>query len=312
VCAARFGSAWTYAGTLDGIGQIGPAALVEQYGFRSITADTRIFGIVGRPLSHSVSPAMHNAALRAAGIDAVYLSLPAVDVDDFFAFAGAFDVSGASVTIPYKVDLAARADEVDPLVRRVGALNTLRMVGGRWHGANTDVAGFLEPLRRRGLALRGLRAAVLGAGGSARAVTVALTGAGAIVTVHARDRERAQRLAEASGAQAAAWPPASGSWELLVNCTPVGMHPAVEVTPVPAELLTGAVVYDLVYNPLETRLLADARRAGCQPIGGLDMLVAQAQDQFHWWTGQRPADGVMRKAALARLAEFKAHEDHDV
>jgi shikimate dehydrogenase len=90
------------------------------------------------------------------------------------------------------------------------------------------------------------------------------------------------------------------------------MHPAVEVTPVPAELLTGAVVYDLVYNPLETRLLADARRAGCQPIGGLDMLVAQAQDQFHWWTGQRPADGVMRKAALARLAEFKAHEDHDV
>lgn len=305
VCAARFGSAWSYAGAVPGIGQIAPRTLVEQYRFKSITTATRIFGIVGRPVTHSVSPAMHNAAFRDAGVDAVYLSFPAVDADDFVTFARALGVSGASVTIPYKVALAERANDVDPLARRIGAINTLRMGRDGWEAKNTDITGFLRPLRDRGVRLDGCRVAVLGSGGSARAVVVGLSTAGALVTIHARNSGRARALAAEGGAQAGEWPPARGSWDLLVNCTPLGMYPDVVATPVPAESLGGGLVYDLVYNPLDTRLLREAGAAGCATIGGLDMLVAQAQDQFEWWVGTRPDADVMRAAALSRLAEFR-------
>lgn len=310
VCPLRFGSAWTYAGSVAGIGQLGPRALLDRYRFRSLTADTRLYGIVGRPVGHSVSPAMHNAAFGATGVDGVYLSLPAVDVDDFLTFARAFSLSGASVTIPYKVALTDRVDGVDPLAREVGAINTLRMDGERWQGTNTDVAGFLRPLTDRGTVLRDLRVAVVGAGGSARAVVVALRSAGARVTVHARRALDARALADRfSDVAAGPWPVPDGSWDLLVNCTPVGMTPDIGASPVAATELSGPpgrTVYDLVYNPLETQLLKEARRAGLTTIGGLDMLVEQARDQFFLWTGIRPDAGVMREAALARLAEFGA------
>lgn len=310
VCPSRFGSAWSYAGSVAGIGQLGPRALLDRYRFRSLTADSRLYGIVGRPVGHSVSPAMHNAAFGATGVDGVYLSLPAVDVDDFLTFARAFSLSGASVTIPYKVALADRVECVDSLAREVGAINTLRMDGDRWQAANTDVAGFLRPLTDRGTALRDRRVAVVGAGGSARAVVVALRSAGARVTVHARRPLRANALADAfTDVAAGPWPVPDGSWDVLVNCTPVGMHPDTGASPVAATELTGPLgrtVYDLVYNPLETQLLKEARRAGLTTIGGLDMLVEQARDQFFLWTGIRPDAGVMREAALARLAEFGA------
>jgi 3-dehydroquinate dehydratase/shikimate dehydrogenase len=313
VCAARFGSPWTYAGSLSGIGQLGPRALLHDYRFRALGPATALYGVVGLPVSHSVSPAMHNAAFAAAGLDAVYLPLPAADVDDFVEFAQALSLQGASITIPFKVALAERLDEVDALARSVGAVNTMRATGGRWLGANTDVAGFLQPLRDRQIALPGLRAAVLGAGGSARAVVAGLSAAGAVVTVHARDRSRAEQVAQLSaGVATDAWPPPPGSWDLLVNCTPVGMHPRVDASPIAADLLTGRIVYDLIYNPAMTRLLSEARTAGCAIIGGLEMLVAQAQDQFAWWTGIRPDGEAMRTAAMRRLTEFRSDEDHIV
>jgi shikimate 5-dehydrogenase len=143
-------------------------------------------------------------------------------------------------------------------------------------------------------------------------VAVGLAGSGASVVVHARDRSRAAEVAALVSGEPGPWPPAPGSWDLLVNFTPRGMHPHVDASPIGAEALTGAMVYDLVYNPAETRLLQDAARAGCRTIGGLDMLVAQAQEQFRWWTGERPEPDVMRSAATRRLAEFKAHEDYVV
>jgi len=310
VCPSRFGSVWSYAGSVAGIGQLDPRMLLDRYRFRALTTDTRLYGIVGRPVGHSVSPAMHNAAFGATGVDGVYLSLPAVDVEDFVAFAHAFSLSGASVTIPYKVALKDRVDCVDPLARDVGAINTLRMDGDRWQGTNTDVAGFLRPLTDRGTVLRDMRVAIVGAGGSARAVVAALRSVGARVTVHARRPQNACALAQACGdVVAGAWPVPEGSWDLLVNCTPVGMHPDTGASPVAATGLAGLArrtVYDLVYNPLETQLLKDARRAGLATIGGLDMLVEQARDQFLLWTGIRPEAAVMREAALARLAEFGA------
>lgn len=310
VLATHFGSVWTYAGHEKQVGQLTQAEL-ESYRFRSVTDKTQVYGLVGSPIGHSVSPAMHNVSFAANQIDAVFLPLPAADADDFVTFARAVGLRGASVTIPFKVSLFDRMDEVYAVARRIGAINTIRLVDGRWVGGNTDASGFLAPLKDR-VPLRGARVAVLGAGGSARAVAAALTSSQANVTVYARNPLRASEIATTTSCATAPLPPESGSWDLLVNCTPVGMHPNVDDTPLDASLLTGRYVYDLVYNPMNTRLLREAKAAGCQTIGGLEMLVAQAAEQFEWWTGRKPLLGIMREAALKRLAEFMRHENHVV
>jgi len=310
VLAQRFGSAWTYAGEVQDIGQVTARKLVDQFRFRSIGPATKVYGLVGSPIAHSLSPAMHNAAFTAAGIDAVYLPLPAADADDFVTFARAFGMKGASITIPYKVALFDRVHETDELVRTIGALNTVKIDGDQWTGRNTDVAGFLQPLHDRGLPLSGKRASILGAGGSARAVAVALASEGTRVTVHARDEKKAHAVAALVSGSVGRLPPQAGSWDLLVNCTPVGMHPRLDQSPVPSSALSRGVVYDLIYNPAVTRMMRDAAMAGADTIGGLDMLVGQAQEQFAWWTGVRPPSGVMRAAATKRLSEFNADENH--
>jgi 3-dehydroquinate dehydratase/shikimate dehydrogenase len=310
VLARQFGSAWTYAGGERQVGQITPAEL-DGYRFRTVTDSTEVYGLVGSPISHSVSPAMHNASFAAQQIDAVYLPLPAADTDDFVTFGRAIGLRGASVTIPFKVSLFDRMDEVYPVARRIGAINTIKAVDGKWVGGNTDASGFLTPLKDR-VPLRGTRVAVLGAGGSARAVAAALSSSSAQVTVYARNPLRAREIATTASCASAPLPPEPGSWDLLVNCTPVGMHPHVDDTPIEAARLTGRYVYDLVYNPTNTRLLREAKAAGCQTIGGLEMLVAQATEQFEWWTGRRSSGGIMREAALKRLAEFMRHENYVV
>ena len=309
VLAGRFGSAWTYAGALREIGQISAQSLLKDYHFRSVTDTTEIYGVAGGHVHNSVSPAMHNAAFRAARVDAVYLPFSAVDAADFTRFGRALGISGASVTIPLKVTMFDAVDEVYAVARRIGAINTIRSEKGRWVAGNTDASGFLEPLQDR-VALNGLRASVLGAGGAARAVTVALASSGCSVTLHARSRLQAEHTAMLTSVALGPWPPEPGSWDLLINCTPVGMYPRVDETPVPADQLTGRYVYDLVYNPSVTRLLREAEARGCQTIGGLDMLVAQAREQFHWWVGTNPRTGVMREAALKRLAEFARDENY--
>jgi 3-dehydroquinate dehydratase/shikimate dehydrogenase len=298
VLASRFGSCWTYAG--DGVapGQIPLEKLRDECSFRTVGARTAVYGVVGRPVMHSVSPAMHNAAFRAARLDAVYLPLAAADFDDFLAFAEAIGIAGASVTAPYKIAAFEHAAESDAVSRRVQSVNTLRRVGSRWTACNTDVAGFLAPLAGA-IRLQGARTTILGAGGAARAVCEALNAAGAQVSIAARRREQAEDVASRSGATVAAWPPAGGSWDVLVNATPVGTMPDVRTSPLPDGPFTGELVYDLVYNPPETQLMQDARAAGCRTLGGLDMLVAQAQLQVEWWTGVKPSERVMRDAALA-------------
>jgi len=312
VLASRFRSMWTYAGRLREIGQLDASTLLKDFHFRSLGESTDVYGLVAGSVAHSVSTAMHNAAFRAARRDAVYLPFPAASADDFLTFGRAIGIKGASVTIPYKVALFERVDEVYAVARRIGAINTIRVGDdGRWVGGNTDASGFLHPLQER-VPLSGLRASVLGAGGAARAVAVALASSGCSVCIHARDREKADRIAMLTSAQVGAWPPPPGSWDLLVNGTPIGMYPRIDETPMPAEQLTGRYVYDLVYNPTVTRLLREAAAAGCQTIGGLDMLVAQAHEQYQWWTGDRAPAGVMREAALKRLAEFVRDENYVV
>ena len=311
VLAKKFGSMWTYAGDQREVGQVSAAELIDMYRVRAMTDDTDIYGLVGSPISHSVSPAMHNAAFAATRSDAVYLPLPAADAEDFETFGRAIGLKGASITIPYKVSLFDCMDEIYSVARRIGAINTMRAMDGRWLGGNTDAAGFLAPLKDR-VALNGMRVAVLGAGGSARAVAVALSSSQADVTIYARNPVRAQDVAMTAGAASGTMPPEAGSWDLLVNCTPIGMYPDSGETPVDASLLTGTHVYDLIYNPTSTRLMREATTAGCEAIGGLEMLVAQAHEQFEWWRGMKPPAGVMREAALKRLAEFMRHENHVV
>ncbi|MGH9383662.1 MAG: type I 3-dehydroquinate dehydratase [Vicinamibacterales bacterium] len=304
VLPERFGSRWTYAGAGVAPGQITQQRICEEFGFRRITRDAVLYGVIGRPVSHSLSPAMHNAAFCAAGHNAVYLPLAASDYSDFLAFADAIDVAGASVTAPFKVDAFERADERDEVSQRMRSSNTLGREGARWVARNTDAEGFLAPLgtAMRSLPTRGARATVLGAGGAARTVATALSSIGMRVTLCARRAAQARDVAAFTGASVEPWPPAPGSWDLLVNATPVGTAPRVDDSPLPDDFsFDGRLVYDLVYNPPRTRLLRDAARAGCATLGGLEMLVAQAQAQLEWWTGQRPDADVMRAAALNRL-----------
>ena len=300
--ASRYGSAWTYSG--DGVapGQL-PSSQMIGLGYRRVGPATRLFGVVSTNALHSFSPAMHNAAFCASGIDAVYIPLRAADFDDFLAYAAAMRIEGASITIPYKLDALRAAGRTDDLTRSVGAANTMRRCGEVWEATNTDVAGFLAPLEAAyGAPLAGVRASVLGAGGASRAVIVALCSRGVRVTVHARRAEPARELASSLGVRAGEWPPPAGSWDVLVNCTPLGGVGKREESPLGRDQLTGGFVYDLTYGAAESALIRDAREMGCRTLDGLPMLVAQAERQFEWWTGQRPMPGVMADAIRTHVA----------
>jgi 3-dehydroquinate dehydratase / shikimate dehydrogenase len=299
--ASRFGSRWTYAGDAIAPGQIPASRMLDEFRFRAIGPSTTVCAVVGNNVMHSMSPVMHNAAFRAAGLDAVYVPLHTAAFDDFLTFADAVNVRGASVTIPFKLDALRAAHSADALTHAVGAANTLRRTAGGWEATNTDVQGFLDPLDALYPGtLKGARAAVLGAGGAARAVVVALVSRGAHVTLNARRLEQAAEVAAACGANVGTWPPTPGSWDLLVNCTPLGGPTARTQSALPNGPFLGRLVYDLTYGDTETPLLRDARKAGCRTLDGLPMFVAQAERQFEWWTGARPVDGVMKAAVANR------------
>ncbi|MDQ3213516.1 MAG: shikimate dehydrogenase [Acidobacteriota bacterium] len=301
ILAARLQNRWTYAG--DGVapGQIPVDRLLSDFRFRRIRPDAALYGVVGNPIAHSLSPVMHNAGFAALGLNAAYVPLHAADVDDFAAFARSTGMRGASITAPFKVAMLGKVDETDPVATRVGAVNTLVVRDGRWFGANSDVEGFLAPLAGR-MALKGTRASVLGSGGAARAVAVALVGQGAAVTVCARRADAAREVARLSDASAGAWPPRPGSWDVLVNATSCGSR-GPDDDPMAGVALDGEIVFDLVYVPAETPLLKRARAEGCLTIGGLEMLVAQAERQFELWTGQRPPAGLFAAAAMAATGD---------
>jgi len=299
ILAARFRSRWTYAGEALAPGQLPVRRMLHEFRFRRIRYDSRVYGVVGRPVMHSLSAAMHNAGFAARGMNAAYVPLETNDAADFRRFADAIGLRGASVTTPLKMDVVPLLDEVTPIASDAGAVNTISITGGRWAGTNTDVDGFLEPLRRR-VKIAGLRATVLGAGGAARGVALGLIRGGAAVAISARRSDAAREAAVAIGATTTSWPPPPGSWDLLVNATSVGSR----VLPgVPVDLaIDGRIVYDLVYDPPLTPLLEAAKAKGCAIIGGLEMLVAQAERQFEIWTGQRPPSGLFEDAAQQALA----------
>jgi 3-dehydroquinate dehydratase / shikimate dehydrogenase len=300
VLAARMRNRWTYAG--DGVapGQLPAARLLGEFGYRRIRPDAQLFGVVGNPISHSLSPVMHNAGFSALGMNAVYVPLQASDVDDFVTFARETGMSGASITAPFKVGMLTKVHATDEMAKRVGAVNTLVVRDGQWIGANTDVDGFLTPLVGR-MALKGARSCVLGAGGAARAVAVALNSHGSAVTICARQPAAAMEVAALAGGQVGPWPPKPGTWDVLVNATSSRSGAAFD--PIEGVPLDGEIVFDLVYAPARTPLLLRAAREGCLTIGGIEMLVAQAERQFELWTGIRPPAGLFRSAAAAATGD---------
>jgi 3-dehydroquinate dehydratase / shikimate dehydrogenase len=304
-CPSRFGSCWTYAGT-NAPGQLSAEALRSAYRVHEQSSMTGLYGLAGQPLGHSASPAMHNAMFATLGVDAVYVPFETSDADELLDVAQALAVSGLSVTAPLKASVLARVPVSDELATAIGALNTIRRDGSGWEGRNFDVAGLLAPLDARRVDVRGRRVVVLGAGGAARTAVRALQSRGAIVDIASRRSEQATEVASALGARVSVWPPVSG-WDLLVNATPVGTWPKADLSPIDRAAIEGRMVYDLIYNPEETTLLAWAREAGVETIGGLEMLVAQACLQFEWWTGHRADPAVMATAARAFIGQSQGH-----
>ena len=291
-------------------GQISCDDLRNLYRIGEITRETAVTGIIGKPVGHSVSPAMHNAAFSSQALDYRYLPLEVADLEGFFRrFVRPasreldWNLRGFSVTIPHKVAVIPLLDEIERTAAAIGAVNTVVVEGERLLGFNTDASGALAPLLRAG-DLKGQRCGVIGAGGAARAVTYGLQQHGAIVTIYARDNEKAKILAEFFDCSSSTLDALTADRpEILINTTPVGMlgHGEGESPVPPGALKTARLVYDLVYNPVETQLLKEARAAGCETIGGLEMLIAQAALQFALWTGTRPDAQVMRRSALLAL-----------
>jgi shikimate dehydrogenase len=280
-----------------------------------VTAQTALVGLLGWPVHHSLSPAMHNAAFRALGLDWIYLALavPPESLPEALAGLKALGFRGANVTIPHKEQVLLGLDELSPEAKSLGAVNTLVAADGRFRGHNTDVAGFLAALDNAGCSPR--RAVVLGAGGAARAAIYALLSRGVTVTVANRSGQRARGLvsslalpslrADTCPLETMALRDALSQADLLINATPAGMWPNVDATPLPpgTPLHDCLAVMDLVYNPLETLLLRQARQAGAAVISGLDMLIYQGAIAFQLWTGKEAPRAIMRQAALAALTQ---------
>lgn len=286
---------------------------------------TQTIALIGHPVAHSISPAFQQAALDALGIDARYEAWDtlAADLPATVERLRSAALLGANVTVPHKVAMLRLIDSPDATVERVGALNTIVRRDSKLHATNTDVAGVLRALADAGASPRGKRVLLIGAGGAARAVVVAMRQAGAAgLTIANRTPERASALVALGGADLEvttcplapadpAFEAAMAAAELVVHSTSLGMRhgPDERATPVPAELFhAGQVAFDLVYVPERTPFLRAAEVGGAQPVGGLAMLVHQGAESFRLWTGQEPPLEVMFRAARSALAARESRE----
>jgi shikimate dehydrogenase len=280
-----------------------------------ISGKTRICGLIGDPVEHTMSPAMHNAAYQKLGLDYIYLPFRVKPEQLAQAVDGlrALNVRGFNVTIPHKVSVIPLLDGLDPLAEKIGAVNTVVNNDGELRGYNTDSAGFLKALLENGIEPEGKKIVVLGAGGASRAITYVLAEKGAHLTVLNRQLELdwAEDIArlihkdldrEVKVMELGHLAEALEGADILVNATSVGMSPAIEESPVPAQLLKpGLVVFDIVYNPIMTRLLREAGSVGARTIGGVDMLAWQGALAFEKWTGQTAPVDLMRQEAVRIL-----------
>lgn len=272
-----------------------------------VNGSTALFGIIGNPVRHSLSPVMHNAAFALMGMNRLYVPMEVADMSQAMSGLRALGFKGVSVTVPHKEAVIPFLDELDPVAEKIGAVNTLlfRKEGQRTlvRGFNTDWLGANAALAAAKINLQQSRVIVVGAGGAAKAVGFGLTQAGAEVVITNRTAESGKELAQWLGCSFV--PLEDMAWlnaEVLINTTSVGMEPDVNGIVVPPSILSKfSAVMDIIYAPLETRLLREAKAAGCRTIDGLAMLLYQGAEQFRIWTGLTAPELVMRAALEEEL-----------
>jgi len=308
VLGLRAGSLFTFAaahvGEETAPGQIAARTLIETYRIEQVDAATKVYGVAGNPIRSSLSPLMMNTAFRRETVNAVYLALQTSKADDLFKLAKEIPIQGFSVTMPLKEDIIPLLERTDPLSTKIGAVNTvLRAQDGKFYGFNTDVAGIVGPLERR-LSLKGAKVLVLGAGGAARAAVFGCRDKGAEVWILNRTPETAQKLARQAGAKTIKRDAvAKTGFDVIINATPIGMTGQKAAQLLGPEDLTARIVFDLVYNPIETPLLKMARQKGLTAISGVEMFVQQGARQFEIWTGKPAAEEEMLRVVLHSLKQ---------
>jgi 3-dehydroquinate dehydratase/shikimate dehydrogenase len=272
------------------------------YRVEKLAKTAKIYGVIADPVRHSISPAVHNRAFQSRRIDAVYLPflVSPAHLRDFFSLAEKLPLAGFSVTIPHKQKIIRYLDVVDPLAKRFGAVNTVWRRAGKWRGANTDAAGVTAPLSKH-LRLPKSTVLIVGNGGAARGAAFALADAGAKIALVGRNADRVRALAKICGAEPLGREQLSGRhFDAIVHATPLGMYPNVDDCYFNGHI-PGEVVFDMVYNPLETLLVRRAREQGRTVIAGIEMFVEQAVRQFEIWTGETAPRLAMQRAAAEAL-----------
>jgi 3-dehydroquinate dehydratase / shikimate dehydrogenase len=304
VLALREGSALGYAPVenVTAPGQVTLDAVRNLYRVDKLRRKTRVYGVIGNPIGHSLSPVLQNAGFQARKMDAVFLPFLVRDLRDFLLSVEPLGIAGFSVTLPHKQVILRHLDDCDPMAAAIGAVNTVVVRGsGKLYGYNTDYVGVLRALEQR-IPLRGSRALIFGAGGAARAVAFALAQSGASVCVCARRAQAAKALARAVGGEVVERSRLRREFfDAIVNATPVGMHLAEGRSPLESRELNCRLVFDLIYRPRVTKLIQLAARRGIETVSGVEMFVAQGTAQWEIWTGERAPVGAMRGAVLRAL-----------
>ncbi|HEV2489740.1 MAG TPA: shikimate dehydrogenase [Candidatus Acidoferrales bacterium] len=304
ILALREGSALAYAPveTATAPGQVSLEEMKNLYRADKLDRHTRVYGVIGNPVGHSLSPVLQNVGFQAGRVNAVYLPFQVKDLPDFLGVIERLGIKGFSVTLPHKERMLRHLDECDPLAAAIGAVNTVVVRGaGKLYGYNTDYVGVLRALERR-IPIAGSRVLIYGAGGAARAVAFALERGGASVAVCARRLEKAKKLARAVHGEVIPRPRLRREYfDATVNATPVGMHPNEDRSPLEARELNCRLVFDLIYRPRETKLLKLAARRGIETVSGVEMFLAQGIAQWEIWMGERAPEKAMRKAVLQAL-----------
>ena len=318
VLGLRAGSVFTFAAASEGEktapGQVTAQELRSTYRIEQVDAATRVYGVAGDPVAHSLSPAIMNAALRRETVNGVYLALHAKTLKDLLACVRDIPIHGLSVTMPYKTAILQHLDNTDPYTTKIGACNTVvRAQDGKLYGFNTDTAGIVRPLQQR-LEPENAKVLVLGAGGAARAAVFGLKERGAEVYILNRTPGPAQKLARSARVRTLKHADLKKlSFDVIINATPVGMGNTRE-SPLKEDEIKARYVFEMIYDPPETRLMKLAKAAGAEVIPGIEMFVQQAARQFEIWTGKPAPIDEMQKFALLALQEREASrrqkEDH--
>jgi 3-dehydroquinate dehydratase/shikimate dehydrogenase len=304
ILALREGSALTYAPVAEATapGQVSLQNLKHLYRAHKLSHQTKIFGVIGDPIGHSLSPLLHNSGFIARKTDAVYLPFLVRNLSDFLTAVSEVGIRGFSVTLPHKREILRHLTACDALAAEIGAVNTVVVRrDGSLYGSNTDYLGVLCALEKK-LQLKGSRVLVFGAGGSARAAAFGLSRAGATVAICARRERAARELArEVSGEVVPRRALRTEFFDAVLNATPVGMYPGAAISPLKPGELHCRIVMDLIYRPQKTQLLKLAARKGIATVSGVEMFLAQGIAQWEIWTKQRAPEAAMRRAVLAAL-----------